>query len=129
MDIKTTFEKWQDNELDPQEAVTALAHQLDSLQDRLEPLQEMEKALRSQMSVIVEALGGKVQLPGFGKLENTTPSKLVSYDRKALDNLVIRLMQYSPEIAQDIANCRAESFRAGSFRITRERGKEGGSQE
>lgn len=61
------------------------------------------------------------KLPALAGGVITTPS----YDRAALDAVVLALVASYPEIAAQITACRYESVRAGSLRIEPERkGKE-----
>lgn len=116
---KDTYEQWQEGELNDLEALKMLCQQLDSLQDRLEPLQEQEKVIRARISEVVEHQGGRAELQGFGSLMITNASLATSYNRKALDDLLDTLQKTNPEIGQALANCRQETARSGSLRITR----------
>lgn len=117
---KSAYELWQEGELQADEALDRLVASLDGLKDRLEPLAASEKALRDQISHVLEfATGGrKTEVRGY-ELLITEPGVSVSYDAKKLDQLVVRLMEEYPGIAADIRACRKESSRAGSLRIIR----------
>lgn len=117
--IATTYQQWKENQIGSADALSRLVGQLDSIDDQLDPLEEHKKVLRAQISEIVEDLGGKVELPGYGALHNMSPSVTASYNREKLDGLVARLVATHPEIAQQISACRTESVRAGSLRITK----------
>lgn len=119
----TTYDRWQEGDIQAEEALTQLCQSLDSLEDRLEPLQQQKDTLRTQISEVVEHLGGRAELDWFGALQITSPTVTVSYDREALDALVARLIaEGQASIAQQIAACRKESPRAGSLRIKRNKG-------
>jgi hypothetical protein len=120
-----TYQRWQDGELTDNEALELLCRQLTSLQDRLEPLQFVEKQLRAWISEVVDREGGRAEVDGFGRLQITGASQTVTYDRRKLDNLVARLAAegYS-DLAQEIASYRKESSRSGGLRILRDRPEE-----
>jgi chromosome segregation ATPase len=119
----TTYDRWQEGDIQAEEALAQLCQSLDSLEDRLEPLQQQKDTLRTQISEVVEHLGGRAELDWFGSLQITSPTITVSYDREALDALVARLTaEGQASIAQQIAACRKESPRAGSLRIKRLKG-------
>ena len=118
---KTTYDKWRAGELNDDEAIQQLCGSLVSLEDSLEPLEEIRKAIRAQLSEIVERQAkSRYDLAGFGTLTITNAIKVVSYDAKALDNLVEQLLNDGEvEIAHAILACRKESGRAGGLRISR----------
>jgi hypothetical protein len=118
----TTFKQYQEGEITPQHALDKIARQLDSLQDQIEPLNATEKVLRQQASEIVDYLGGKADVAGFGTFTITAPSQTIQYDSKELDRLVVHLISSGyEELAKQITSCRKESSRAGSLRINRAR--------
>jgi hypothetical protein len=118
----TTFKQYQEGEITPQYALDQIARQLDSLQDQIEPLNATEKVLRQQASEIVDYLGGKADVAGFGTFTITAPSQTIQYDSKELDRLVVHLISGGyEELAKQITSCRKESSRAGSLRINRAR--------
>jgi hypothetical protein len=118
----TTFKQYQEGEITPQHALDKIARQLDSLQDQIEPLNATEKVLRQQASEIVDYLGGKADVAGFGTFTITAPSQTIQYDSKELDRLVVHLISGGyEELAKQITSCRKESSRAGSLRINRAR--------
>lgn len=119
MNIETTYQKWQSGEITSKTALQELTNQLVAVEDRLEPLQEQRNLIRAQLSELVEALGGKAELPGFGSLVNQSASITTSYDRKKMDALVAKLAQEHPEIAAEISECRTQSSRAGGLVIRR----------
>jgi hypothetical protein len=81
-----------------------------------------EKVLRQQASEIVDYLGGKADVAGFGTFTITAPSQTIQYDSKELDRLVVHLISSGyEELAKQITSCRKESSRAGSLRINRAR--------
>ena len=116
----TPFEAWHQGDMAAEATLTELCRQLTAIEDRLDPMQETVKVLRSQISTVVATLGDKAEVTGFGKLENTPPTRIASYDKAELDRLVIQLSaEGHAEIAQAIARCKRETPRTGSLRITR----------
>lgn len=112
------FDHWKQGDIGPHAALRALCSQLGEVQSDLDGLQEEREFLRSQISEIVNSLGGKVEVAGFGELRITEPVKTASYDRKQLDELVLWLIEHEQTgIAQRITGCRKESARAGSLQI------------
>jgi hypothetical protein len=116
---KTIHQSWLDGDIDANTALRVLCGMLNANADRLEPLQETEKILRGQISEVVEHLGGKVDLEGFGNLQITSASITTSYDARKIDGLVTKLTESYPEIARELASYRKESARTGSLRIKR----------
>lgn len=114
------FEHWKEGDIGPHAALRALCNQLGEVQSDLDGLQEEREHLRGQISEIVNSLGGKTEVAGFGELRITEPARTTSYDRKSLDELVMRLVQTGQgEVAEAITGCRKESARAGSLQIRR----------
>lgn len=119
----TSYDRWQEGDIQAEEALTQLCQSLDSLEDRLEPLQQQKDTLRTQISEVVDYLGGRAELDWFGSLQITSPTVTATYDREALDALIARLTaEGQTEIAKQIAACRKESMRSGSLRIKRLKG-------
>jgi hypothetical protein len=118
----TVYDDWKAGDIGPFEALRSIANDLGEVESDLDPLQKEREQLRAQASELVDAIGGRVEVPGFGKLEITPASKTTSYDRKKLDSLVMELVQAGyADIASSITECRTESARAGTLRITREK--------
>ncbi len=118
--MQNIYQLWQAGELANEQALEELCQALDTLQDRLQPLQESEQVLRAQISEVVERLGGRAELAGFGSLNITGASVTSHYDRRGLDKLVERLRdEGQADLAAEIASYRQESARSGGLRISR----------
>lgn len=117
----STFDDWQDGRLTDDQALRALASDLGEVESQLAPIEAEKAALRDQISRVVERIGGVAQIAGFGKLEITAASVVVSYDKRQIEDLLIDLTTTHPEIAARLAACRTRGSRAGSLRITREK--------
>ncbi|HEX2913896.1 MAG TPA: hypothetical protein VH186_24040 [Chloroflexia bacterium] len=117
---KSSFDLWQEGEINAEEALNQLTGSLTALEDRLEPLEATRKTLRDQIGMVVEVgFSGRASINGYN-IVNTGASQTVSYDAKALDKLVDRLMREGNEaVAREILACRKEGSRAGSTRISR----------
>jgi hypothetical protein len=96
----------------------SLLDELRTVEDAIGLLSAQRTSLRDQISQHVEQLGGRMMLPGYGRLEITPPGLTVSYDRRQIETLIIELTTTVPTIAARIAACRKESPRSGGLRIT-----------
>ncbi len=115
------YTQWLEGHAGPHEVLRQLAMDLGEVESELAPLEAERQTLRTRISEVVDRIGGKAEVSGFGKLEITAAAKTVSYDRKQLDQLTIALLDEYPHIARMIQQCRQESARAGSLRIVREK--------
>ncbi len=114
------FKQWQSGEIPLEAALPALCSHFARLDDIATLLEEQLKAVRDQLSQVIQASGGKAEIPQFGKLQLTGPQTVSSFDRKLLEELVANLqVGGNGEIAAAIAACKSESNRAGGLRISR----------
>jgi hypothetical protein len=125
MSILDIYRDWQDGTTPDQEALESLVWHLSVLEDNIEPLEATRKVLRGYISEVVERQpNSAVELVGYGKLAIRSASVTKSYDSKALDALVMRLIQEGQtELAQAVALCKKESSRVGGLVITKDREK------
>ena len=120
MQTTNIYQKWLNHELGDAAALEAMCRTLRNLQDSLEPLSEMEKAARAQISQVVEHLGGRAHVEGFGELQITSPATINGYNRAALDALITDWeAEGQSDIAARIVACRNRTGRVGSLRINR----------
>jgi hypothetical protein len=119
--VSDAYEKWKnDGTISTEQALRALCADLGEVESELEPLKRERDELRKQIGeILVTCDGYKMRVPQFGTVEITEPSIVKSYDREALDELLVSLAVEYPDIAAAIRACRKESSRAGSLRITR----------
>jgi hypothetical protein len=96
----------------------SLLDELRTVEDAIALLEAQRTPLREQISQCVAQLGGRVLLPGYGRLEITAPGVTVSYDRRQVEALIIELTTAHAAIAAQLAACRKESPRSGGLRIT-----------
>jgi hypothetical protein len=88
------------------------------LDDEYQQVGADREQLRGRISELV-ALTGNQELPGFGRVEITSASRILSYDPKALDALLCELEAAGNPLAERIRAARREGQRAGSLRISR----------
>ena len=74
--------------LDAHLELNTLCQDLGEVEDQINSLTEERERLRARISELVEALGGRATLRGFGALQIAAPTVVASYDRKGLDQLV-----------------------------------------
>ena len=117
----STFEDWHNGRITDQEALRSLCGDLGEVESMLQPLESERVNLRDQISHVLDRLGGRAEVAGFGRLELSAPAIVRGYDKRRLDELLDELASEAPEVAARIAACRIESARAGGLRITREK--------
>ncbi len=102
--------------------LASLCNDLGEVEDQLTELNAERERLRAAISEVVERLGGKAELRGFGTLQIASPTIVASYDRKGVDQLVSELRAAGNDmIADAIEEYRKETMRTGGLRIMRER--------
>lgn len=100
----------------------SLCNDLISVEAQISELETQRESLRARISELVEQMGGKIQLRGFGTLQISNPSVIVSYDRKGIEQLVQQLAEAGNFALVDaIQTSRKESMRSGGLRIMREK--------
>jgi hypothetical protein len=121
----TTIDDWRAERISAAQALHTLASDLDEIQQELAALRAQEEALREQIGLIVAENGNRVELKGYGTFVLRAPSRVTTWDGKALDQLIVSLREsgYS-EIADEIAGCTKTSARAGSLAIQRDKARE-----
>ncbi len=71
-------------------------------------------AVRAKLSLVVEELGGKVTIEQFGRLEVGNASFVVTYDRKQIEAVILKLIDMGQyHIADAIRSCKKGSVRPG----------------
>jgi hypothetical protein len=110
------------NQAADQLLLQSLCRDLDEVENQIAELNAERDQLRAQLSEVVERLGGKVVIQGFGMLQMASPSVVVSYERKGLEQLVQELRAAGNTIlAEAIEQNRKESMRTGGLRVVREK--------
>src|SRR5690349_3226231 len=97
------FDDWQDGHVPDADALRTLCRELGEVESQIAPLEAERAVLRDQLSRVLERLGGRAAIAGFGKLELSAPAIVRSYDRQQLDALLGELATEAPEVAARIA--------------------------
>jgi hypothetical protein len=104
-------------ELQAPQLVDALQAELTSVQAHIAELETQEKRLRAEISIAVNALGGKYQNATHAYSE-TVPFLRTGWDSKALDDVVQELvLRGFGDIAKSLLECKKVTPVAGSLRI------------
>jgi hypothetical protein len=104
-----------------EQQIYALCQTLGEVESQLAPLQAERERLRAELSVLVEQAGGKTTVEGFGRLEVGRASMHVSYDRKQIDHVILKLLDVGQyHIADALRSCKKELARPGTLRVMRE---------
>lgn len=116
------YQAYQEGDLEPSKAIRALWSDLKEIESDIGPLEAQRAMLRDQIGQVV-ARHGSMAIKGLGTAAITSPGIVTSYDRAKIERLLIELAGSHPELAARLAQCRVESSRAGSLRLTSEKGK------
>ncbi len=109
------------NTLSIDQQVYALCQDLGEVESQIAPLQAERERLRAELSVLVEQAGGKMTVEGFGRLDVSRASFHVSYDRKQIEHVILKLVDAGHyHVADAIRSCKKESARPGTLRVMRE---------
>jgi hypothetical protein len=104
-----------------EQRIYALCQALGEVESQLAPLQAERERVRAELSVLVEQAGGKTTVEGFGRLEVGRASMHVSYDRKQIEHVILKLVDVGQyHIADALRSCKKESARPGTLRVMRE---------
>lgn len=119
----TPLEQYREGVLSAVQALRVLAIDLGETEDEIAKHEIAREAIRDQIAQIVAACG-KVEIAGLAQFELTAPSVTKRYDRGKVERLMDQLRDegYGP-IAERIRQCRTESERVGSLRITWEKAR------
>src|SRR3712207_1081957 len=98
--------------MNQEQRLYALRQELGEVESQIAPLQQERDRLRSELSLLVEELGGKVTVAGFGRLKVSNASFVVSYDRKMIERVILKLIDMGQYyVADAIRSCKKESAR------------------
>jgi hypothetical protein len=99
----------------------ALCEELNAVEEQITPLQAERDRIRAELSLLVTTQGNKVKLDGFGRLEVSQASMHVSYDRKQIEHVILKLVDAGHyHIADALRSCKKESARPGTLRVMRD---------
>ncbi len=107
--------------MNTEQRVYTLCQELGEVESQIAPLEQERRRLRAELSLLVEELGGKATVEGFGRLEVCNASFVVRYDRKAVEAVILKLIDLGQyHIADALRACKKESARPGVLRVLRE---------
>jgi hypothetical protein len=112
--------RWESGSLSDDAALLELCYELDAVEQALAPIEEARQQTRALTSEVVEKIGGRAQVRGFGQLIITAPGSVVNYDRETLDALLVQLERERNPLATAIRAARKVTARAGHLQIKRE---------
>lgn len=116
----TAWQRWNDGDIDDAEALRGILPALDAVERQIASLEAQRQLWRSRLAAIVSHVGGRTRLERYGELLLTAPSKTVTYDRKALDDLTRDLLaEGDAHTAQRLAAARKVTERAGGTLMIR----------
>ncbi len=98
-----------------------LCAELNTVESQIAPLHAERDRIRAELSLLVATQGNKIKLDGFGRLEVSQASIHVSYDRKQIEHVILKLVdagQY--HVADALRSCKKESARPGVLRVMRD---------
>ncbi len=95
--------------MDCEQRLHALCQELGEVEDQIRPLEEERRRIQAELSLLVEEFGGKVTVEGFGRLEVSNASFVVSYDRKGVEALILTLIDLGHyHLADALRACKRE---------------------
>lgn len=121
------IDRWEAGDVPDLVALHGVCADLGEVESEIAPLAEQRERLRDAAARIVARLDGqKARLPGFGDLAITGGGESVSYDAKAVADVMadmlatgdVELMRFAARLAQ----AKRVTVRASSLRVTREKG-------
>ena len=74
------MQDWRDGLMSNQQALRARCSDLGEVESEIKPLSDERTAIRADIRAIVEYMGGKATVPGFGALVIRAPSVSRPYD-------------------------------------------------
>lgn len=110
-----------DGDVSPVETLRTLCDEYEEIDSTYRDFEKIRESVRAQISVVVEKLGGKATVKGFGELKLMEPGITQGFDKAMLRALINDLIGDYPDIAARIVACETKSARAGSLRIEREK--------
>jgi hypothetical protein len=118
--MMNVLDDWRAGRISAEQALHALASDLDEIQQEIAQLRAQEEALREQIGLVVADNGNRFELPGYGTFVLRAPSRVTTWDGKALEQLVTSLRETGQQqLADEIAGCTKTSARTGSLAIQR----------
>ncbi len=101
-------------------AIYQLSQQLSEIESQMAPLHAEREFVRAQLLPLVQQVGGKIEIPGYGKMEVSKASLTVMYDRKAVEQFILHLVDTGElHLADALRACKRESHRPAVLRVLR----------
>lgn len=116
---QNTYAAYLDGDATATEALRSLCSDYEELDQSYRDFEKMREATRAQISEVLERIGGKAEIAGFGTLTITSPSITTGYDKALIKALADDLADTHPDIAARLTACSTKSMRAGGLRIER----------
>ena len=113
---------WEIGERELVDTARRILSDIREVESQLEPLTKEREKYRNELSEIV-AHTGTLTLDGLGKISITAASEVKGYDKAALDDYIIELIDSHPDIAKKLKSFKTTSMRSGSLRIEQEKKK------
>ena len=110
-----------DGDATAMEALRSLCDDYEEIEQSYKDFEGLRNQTREQMSHVVDRIGGKVEVRGFGTLTITAPTISEGYDKAKIRDLIMDLVADYPDIAARLAACAIKSARSGGLRIEREK--------
>ena len=110
-----------DGDATAMEALRSLCDDYEEIEQSYKDFEGLRNQTREQMSHVVDRIGGKVEVKGFGTLTITAPTITEGYDKAKIRDLIMDLVSDYPDIAARLAACATKSARSGGLRIEREK--------
>ncbi|HEU5085952.1 MAG TPA: hypothetical protein VFT99_00860 [Roseiflexaceae bacterium] len=119
----SVIDDWRAGRVSAEQALHALASDLDETLQEIATLRAQEEALKEQIGLIVAENHNRVELRGYGTFTLRAPARVTTWDGKALEQLIASLRETGyAQIADEIAGCTKTSARAGGLAIQRAKG-------
>lgn len=118
---QNSYAAYLDGDVSAVEALRSLCSDYEEVEASYKDFEGIRNQLREQISVVLDRLGGKAEIKGFGALTLTAPVIVKGFDKARVVALIGELMDEHPDIAERLAACATQTSRAGGLRIERER--------
>jgi len=121
---QNVFVAWLDGDVTAYEALRSLCDDYEEIDLSYKQFEGMRDQTRKQIEQVVDHMGGKAEVKGFGMLFVSGPSTVTSYSKEQIVALISALVdEGNLDIAARLAACEKQTDRKGSLRIEREKGR------
>ena len=120
------YQRWSDGDIDERLALRAMTAALDAAERQIAQHEGQRALWRRRIQEVVEQLGGKYALDRYGEFRVTERYEVVTYDRKAIDELAGILFDAGDHLtAKRLRDARRVSERPPMLQIRRFETKKG----